>query len=373
MYELGQFEDLLQAVPLQAQPPATVAIFFSVVSDVWKDLDHTTLGEAKKALYLAVKKRTTAGGVDVVVEEDLTDDTAGIMAGYRTLYLVDTHISIAATAAIADWVRAGGVVFATAGAGAFDEFNRPNTRMAELLGVKRGKITPSKQPVELSRRDLPYATPLDTVLLHTEALAGDSLPSYGVVEAGVAPAAGTEVLASFATSNTSALTLHNVGRGAAFACSFLPSFAFLHPALPAKPLDTCPRIDCYSQFFPFAFDMVAHSLIHLPDTMRGGRLPSLTVAQAKQAAGHAASSDALVEAVVLTPGGGDAGALVLLVNWQMEPATNLTITIQSVAAGGFKTAVLASSDEAVPFTASGAAVRLRVPAVAYADAVMLRP
>ena len=141
-------------------------------------------------------------------------------------------------------------------------------------------------------------------------------------------------LASFAPSNTSALTLRNVGRGAAFACSFLPSFAFLHPALPAKPLDTCPRIDCYSQFFPSAFDMVAHSLIHLPDTMRGGRLPSLTAAQAKQAAGHAASSDPLVEAVVLTPSGGDAGALVLLVNWQMQPASALTITVERRALHG---------------------------------------
>ena len=63
----------------------------------------------------------------------------------------------------------------------------------------------------------------------------------------------------------------------------------------------------------------------------------------------------------------------LLVNWQMEPAANLTITIQSEAAGGFKTAVLASSDESVPFTAGGGAVRLRVPAVPYADAIMLRP
>ena len=61
MWELGQFEDLLQAVPAQSHPPAKSALYFSMVSDVWVDVDHTELGEAKKNLYLAIKHATHSG------------------------------------------------------------------------------------------------------------------------------------------------------------------------------------------------------------------------------------------------------------------------------------------------------------------------
>ena len=54
---------------------------------------------------------------------------------YTALYITEAHVTDAAGAAIAEWVKEGGTVFATAGAGLRNEFNASNSAMATLLGV----------------------------------------------------------------------------------------------------------------------------------------------------------------------------------------------------------------------------------------------
>ena len=52
--------------------------------------------------------------------------------------------------------------------------------------------------------------------------------------------------------------------------AFHPSFAYMKPAISGqylRPLDTCGEESCNSQFIPFAFDELAHRVIHLPDIL----------------------------------------------------------------------------------------------------------
>ena len=94
--------------------------------------------------------------LDVLVEGDDPRD-------YRVIYLADQHVSRAATKALTAWVQAGGRLFASAGAGMFDEFNQPNAPMSDLLGIELQTLVTAKEPLRFEKQDLPFAAPLETI------------------------------------------------------------------------------------------------------------------------------------------------------------------------------------------------------------------
>ncbi|MEO5618669.1 MAG: hypothetical protein ABIS67_12955, partial [Candidatus Eisenbacteria bacterium] len=131
LHELGTFEDIVQDGQVM---PGVAAMWFSETGDVW-DNSRSPFDAAKRTLYLAVRHQQVP--LDVVVEADAL---AGDLKPYRLLYLSDQNVSRAAAKAIADWTEAGGRLFATAGAGMFDEFNQPNEAMRRLLGVEQKSL-----------------------------------------------------------------------------------------------------------------------------------------------------------------------------------------------------------------------------------------
>ena len=117
---LGQFEDIIQ---FGRKRPAKAAMWFSETA-IWGDNDGSfTAG--KRTLYSAIIHQGTL--LDFVIE-------GGNLKNYRVLFLADAHVS-RRSEAIAAWVKAGGTLFATAGAGMFDELNQPNTVLRGVLGV----------------------------------------------------------------------------------------------------------------------------------------------------------------------------------------------------------------------------------------------
>ena len=70
---------------------------------------------AKRALYTMLLHAGLP--LDVVVEEDI----GTTLDSYAVIYLADTHVSDAASAALVAWVKAGGTLIGTAGAGMFNE------------------------------------------------------------------------------------------------------------------------------------------------------------------------------------------------------------------------------------------------------------
>jgi hypothetical protein len=287
-------------------------MLFTTCSDIW-DTDDTVHKAAKRALYISI--RHTHKSVDVLNEEDVT--TNSTLNQYKTLYIVDPHVSSNATAHIVDWVNNGGTVYASGQAGFFDEAHSNNVAMMELLGLvawtgssvlPTTAVVSSTPAIGMLKRDLPTASQLDTVVVAGSG-SDASMGAYGLlVRPGnfTGPAAGlvnTTVLAHFASDQTAAATLRKVGKGRAVFTGFLPSisyaldlfrwisllllplilpapYQYIHsvksrtrrssyfaPALPNRPIDICPRDGddgCFCHFIPSAFDKHVFALLDLP-------------------------------------------------------------------------------------------------------------
>eukprot|EP01043_Picozoa_sp_COSAG02_P052496 COSAG02_NODE_5665_length_4144_cov_1.456366_3_plen_410_part_00 len=357
LWEYGQFDDIIQDSPSQASPVGDVAMLFSTASDIW-DTEDTSHKAAKRALYIAI--RHTHKSVDILNEEDVT--TNSTLNQYKTLYIVDPHVSSNATAHIVDWVTSGGTVYASGQAGFFDEGDAINGAMMELLGLvawtgsKAGlpahALVSSNQPIAMLKRDLPNALRLDTVFVNgggSEA----SMGAYGLlVRPGnfTGPTAGlanTTVLAHYGSDQTPAATLRKVGKGRAVFHGFLPSVSYFAPALPNRPIDICPRdgdSGCFCHFVPSAFDKHASALLDLPqiDENTGGTGTHDALAWA---------SDPLVEVLVVAGQTRNLGVAILMINWQMTAVAPNTLTV-SISQTAF-----AAADGSLPPLASWKARR----------------
>jgi hypothetical protein len=285
-YELGTFEDLLQEGRVA---PGVVALWFSEAGDVWSDR-AAPFDAAERSLYVALRQRGLP--IDVVVEGDPLQD-------YRVLYVTDRHVSRAATKAIGAWVKAGGRLVATLGAGAFDELDHPNTAFRALLGVAPDPVKVDKEPlVELERQDLPFAKTLHTVRRAT----GDACSVYGAT--GRFAAKDAEVVARF-EDGSPAVSVRKVGAGFARYLGFLPGLSYFHDAIPKRPTDRGATDDAMAHFLPESADPVARDLLD------AGIEPPI-----------ASSSPTVGTRLVTTKN----GAFLSVVNWSHTPARALKLT-----------------------------------------------
>jgi hypothetical protein len=249
MRELGLYEDIVQA---GARRPAEVGLWFSETGDIWGD-NGKSFGSAKRALYTAILHQQVA--LDFLVDQDAAD---GTLAAYKTLYLTDNHVSQASSQKIAEWVKTGGTLFATAGAGMFDERNQPNAMLRELFGVEQAALdAPAEAQVGFLKEDLPFKSSIDTATLKGNGQEC-KLPVLGIRSR--ITLKGAEALGTFGDGSP-ALTTRKAGKGQATYCAFLPGLAYFKPAIPMKPLDRGSTDDAMAHFIPTAFDPGASDLI----------------------------------------------------------------------------------------------------------------
>ena len=160
--ELQTFEDLVQPAAAGGMPgrvaDGTVGLWHSQAFDIWGQWTpplgnengpvmtaqhHNTWVAAKRALWVMLQHAELP--VDVVVEDDIgasathahllrrlcavvctfsslpsltrtSNGPGATLNSYKLLYLADTHVTDAASAALVKWVNAGGNLVATAGA-----------------------------------------------------------------------------------------------------------------------------------------------------------------------------------------------------------------------------------------------------------------
>lgn len=297
--ELGQYEDILQAGQI---PWGEVGLWFSETGDIWGDSDGS-FGPAKRALYIAV--RHGQAPLDVVVEQDSLDGTLG---RYKVLYLTDRHVSRRASRAIAEWVRGGGILFATAGAGMLDEYDRPNAALRELLPVDGVTLlAPAPSRVGYIKQDLPFAEPIAKV-----ASWQGTFPVFGAI-ARLAQAVGTRA-GAFGDGGPAVLERVS-GRGRVFYCAFLPGLSYFKPAIPLRPVDRGTTDDAMAHFLPVDFDRGVGALVATP--LSGLLRP-------------VAAEDKLVEATLIQS---SKGVLIPLVNWSDRPKRDLRVTLRTAAPG----------------------------------------
>lgn len=294
--EFGLYEDIVQAGRVR---PAKAALWFSETGDIWSN-NRPSFGAAKRGLYVAILGRQIP--LDFVVDADAADGTLGQV---EVLYLTDNNVTRASSATIAAWVRAGGSLFATAGAGMFDEYNQPNTVLRELLGVEQtGFEMPADAQVSFIKQDLKFVKALGQVTLDGQEAA---FPVFGVVSRTKA-AEGTQVTGRFA-DGAPAVVVNQPGKGRTLYCGFLPSLSYFNPAIPMRPLDRGSTDDAMAHFIPMDFDARAGALI---DSSAAGLKRPVE------------SSVPLVECSIIES---KIGTAVLVQNWSGKPAPGIRITM----------------------------------------------
>jgi hypothetical protein len=306
MRELGLYEDIVQS---GARRPAEAGLWFSETADIWRD-NTPSFGAAKRSLYVSILHQQLP--LDFLVEQDAAD---GTLASYKVIYLADRHVSRAASAKLAAWVNAGGTLFATAGAGLFDEVNQPNQTLRALLGVEPADLEmPADQQVAFIKQDIRFVKPLDEVKLVD---AVSPFPVFGVVSRFKAAADAT-VRGTF-RDGSPAVTVRAAGKGQAFACAFLPGLSYFFPAIPLKPLDRGSTENAMSHFLPVALDVNVGKLVGSP---------AATVVR------PVVASEPLVECSLIES---KKGTAVILANWSGKPLKGLTLAFSIPVPGGSAT------------------------------------
>lgn len=300
-HELGQFEDIVQDGRVR---PGVAALWFSEAGDVWHN-NKSPFDAGKRTLYIAIRQQQLP--LDMIVDGD-------DLKSYKVLYLADANVSQAGSKAIAEWVKAGGQLVVTAGAGMFDELNRPNTILRELLGVEQTELVQAPgTPIVFSKQDLPFAEGIDEAtckaLTVQDGREGDEvkIPVYGLRSKLQAKTAKVE--GKF-RDGSPAVTVNQVGKGRATCIAFLPGLSYFKPAIPKRPMDRGATDDHMTHFVPTEFDAHAGQLIR---HAAGSKLELPVVC-----------SNNLVESTVVQS---KAGTLIPLINWTPRPIKGLQVSL----------------------------------------------
>lgn len=291
LHELGLFEDLVQDGQVR---PAQAGLWFSETADVWDDYQKS-LGAAKRSLYIAIRHQQQP--LDCVLDGD-------DLKRFKVLYLTDRHVSRAGSKAIADWVKGGGRLFATAGAGMLDEYNQPNKILTELLGVTEKGLGHAAENITREKEHLPFATALNVMTLKTNAT--EMKTEVFGAKSSFEPAKDAHVMGNF-KDGSAAITLREAGKGRAYYCGFLPGLSYFKPAIPLRPVDRGSTEDTMAHFIPTKFDKVAGMIVATP--MEEAEKPVLC-------------SEPLVETTIIEA---PKGTLITLVNWSGGPVKGLTV------------------------------------------------
>ena len=299
--EAGAVEHrLYPAAPRQA----LVAIMLSRAGDTWDTEDigggghlySATLNvnnEERKAIWMAL--RHAQYPVDLITDEDIAD---GRLAPYKVLYIVGSEMLRAAAGPLKEWVRNGGIVYATGGGGLLDEYHRPMTTLYEVYGIEGHELVRRSRHVR-PRQTLKDAISGDALVIAAldETAGTMTLPAYLYRET-LVPVATGNVVGTYQNDGGAGVTTSRFGEGRTLYCGVLAGIAYIKPAMtPSAPT------------LPGDFSSEARSFI-------------TTVARWARIAQPVQASDPLVETQYFSGPNGD---IVLLINWRDKPIENLLL------------------------------------------------
>jgi len=109
-----------------------VAVLYSISSDLWQPFGYVHMLE-RRVTYLALIHSQYL--VDFLSEEDIE---AGRLSDYDCLYVTDPCIKPTAVARITQWVRLGGHLYGSCGAGSHNAFGEPAAGLSPVFGIESG-------------------------------------------------------------------------------------------------------------------------------------------------------------------------------------------------------------------------------------------
>jgi hypothetical protein len=243
---------------------------------------------------------------------------------------------------VEEWVRQGGVLFATLGAGRFDEYRRPSRAWEPLLGIEQREIQ-WHEVFFRPRQELPFLEPLDTL-----AIGGRRMPVLAARER-LVPTKRVDTLTSFTEGGRPAAIARPVGRGRVYYVAALPGVAYLHSALrPPRVPDRGPN----THSVPTRFDAAAEALMLAP-LAHVGLEPAIE--------SHPTRIDArLIETAT--------GYVLPLANYEDEIGEPARL---SIAIEGTPRRVVSSYRGELSFDMRGGRLELTVPDLGYGDLIRI--
>lgn len=254
----------------------------------------------QQMLYLALQHSQHA--VDLITEDDIAERDE--LKNYDVVYFAGEWIDTRALKKLDTWVQAGGILYSTAGCGHLNQFNQPEPAALKLLGLSSA---PLKKNVTIIRTllELPLLPVIDTITLD-----GEEIPAIGMRQQLVPSTA--KILGTW-KDGTAAVTLHEYGKGKAFAVGTLAGNSYMKTGLRVQPWPRGGRKQVYN---PTDFTPAATKLVQLG-------------VAAKEIPKQAECSNPFVEATLIDH---PKGTLVTLVNWTNEPLTDLEVAVRVSAA-----------------------------------------
>ena len=345
-YALGEAEDILLGGKL---PTAKVALLWNRTSHIWDSApvrkhfsDEWYNVYLMEFQWLHLALRHAGIWVDVVTEDDCAE---GLLEDYRVLYLVGEQIQRDAATAIRDWVSGGGQLFAPAGGGLKDEYDRPLDTLNEVYGISESKLRRIHRTMNL-KVELPRQSPVDR-LYPTDKGAELGLPNtdaYAFRQEFPKPTG--ETLAHFADRVTPAMVANQFGEGRATICGLLPGVAYVKPCVPVGVFSRSLEPDDLMHFRPTSFADPVRDLILLP------------VHQAKITP-VAFCDPVYVEAVLWEQGD---NRLLILNNHSGKPLKNVKVTIPGLASA---TGIRSQQGERPRITRTGDDLQIELPVRLY--------
>ena len=133
---LAQVDDLAGNCILR---PSRVALLYSRSTEYWNP--KSTFPD-KRATFLALSHEYYQP--ELVTEEQIAGDA---LQYYDALYVLETHVSRAATQKIQAWTNSGGLLSTCADAFLYDEYNTPTDVLHTLFGLERVFSPTTETPV----------------------------------------------------------------------------------------------------------------------------------------------------------------------------------------------------------------------------------
>ncbi|MCM8828346.1 MAG: beta-galactosidase trimerization domain-containing protein [Candidatus Omnitrophica bacterium] len=216
--EIGAVEDML--VPAK-KTKAEVAIVYSSSTDIWTLKNNLAYGFDRMHIWLALSHAQVP--VDIIYEKQVED---GLLDSYKVCYLAGPNLTTKAAEKLVEWVKKGGILFATAGAGMFDEYNR-NTTVIETIMPAERQLPQDIDPYFYYSSALWYFPVRDTVISESAAMQVISVKQL------LKEKSNSWILARY-SDGSPAIVMGRSGAGTVYACGFLPGLSYARPAIIAK-------------------------------------------------------------------------------------------------------------------------------------------
>ncbi len=311
--EFGAAEELLYPAK---KVRSSVAILYSSSADIWTLGRNYAYGFDRMFTWLALTHDQVP--VDFLSEKAVSEDA---LDAYRVCYLSGPNLTRAAAVKLAEWVRRGGVLVATAGAASRDEYNRPQT-------VLDGVLPAVRQPVEELQPFLGSGGVVDQLCPR------DRVSAAGVdvlsVKQDLTPKAGSVILGAY-SNGAPAYVSGRCKKGHVYQAGFLPGLAYMWPALVARrELEkTVGKVNAAE--IPEASAVVSGEAL-LRRSQSPWQYPgAIRALIAKPVAASGVSLPVrcnvpLVDAVLMES---EKGALVPLANYTLQPVAKLVLSVKT--------------------------------------------